>query len=116
MRRIIKKYDHRFIKDGKRIFCTSISVPFSELPEDCDFSGLDVSITNVLYDDCHITIRGFDNNQNIISVEIPPVLKFLLYKAREQGQRVCVDLLTKHNFETDCIKFKKDIGYSNTVT
>ena len=115
MKRIIEKYDHQFIKDGKRIFCTYVTVPFSELPEDCDFSGLDVSIINVLYDDCHIAVTGFDSNQNGISVEIPPTLKFLFYKAREQGQSVCAELLTKHNFETNCIKFKKDIGYSNTV-
>ena len=115
MKRIIEKYDPYFIKDGKRIFCTSVTVPYSELPEDCDFSGLTVTPMNVLYDDCHIRIQGFDNNQNSISVEIPSTLKFLLYKAEEQGQKECFNLIEKFNFETRCIKSKKDIHYSNTV-
>ena len=116
MKRIIEKYDHKFIKDGKRIFCTHIEVPFSEIPDDCDFTGLDVSIINVLYDDCRIKITGFDENQNGFWIEIPNKLKFFLYKAREQGHDSCIELLQKYNYESNCIKHKIEIPYSNKVT
>ena len=115
MKRIIDKYDHRFIKDGKRIFCTFIDVPITELPEDCDFKGLDVTIINVLYDDCRIRIRGFDKNQNALFITIPDYLKFFLYKAARQGQDNCIQLLTKMSYETEGIKFNRPIGYDNTI-
>jgi len=44
MKRIIDKYDHRFIKDGKRLFCTGIDVPIGEIPQDCDLTGFEVTV------------------------------------------------------------------------
>jgi hypothetical protein len=115
MKRIIEKYDHEFIKDGNRICCTYIEIQLSELPEDCDFTGLEVIPINVMYDDCRIKITGFDINQNGFMIKIPNSIKFFLYKAREQGQKCCIELLEKYNYETDCVKNKKEIGYNNTV-
>lgn len=115
MDRIIKKYDHKFVKDGKRVSCTEIEIPLEEIPEDADFSKVYVQVMNVLYDDCHIHIRGFDCNQNIISVKIPKHIKFFLFRSMMSGQDSCIRLLKKQKYENECIKNKKEIGYDNII-
>jgi len=139
MKELVEAYDHNFIKDGKRIFNTIVDVPFSELPENCDFSfdphngkqvlsrqvevdsttntiRLDISVMNVLYDDCLIWIRGFDTHRNCLQIKLPKTIQYFLYQAYNQGLRECIGQLEKMQFENCCTKFKQPIGYSNTVT
>jgi hypothetical protein len=108
MKRIIEKYDSEFIDPaGGRIYNTVVSVPLDEIPLDCDFDGLDVSVTNVIHDDCSILVRGFDKNGNIIKIIIPDTIKFFLYKAFEQGIESDITLLQKRLFEVQHIKAHK---------
>jgi len=115
MKRIIDKYDHEFIKEGERIWCTAIHIPFSEMPEDCDFSCYEVNIINVLYDDCYIRVSKFDKYMNSIIIEIPKCIKELLFKSYYQGTDRCVEILHKLKFEESLVKDKQKIPYDNTV-
>lgn len=115
MKRLIEKYDHKFIKDDKRVWCTAINIPFNELPEDCSFGDYEVNIVNVLYDDCCIRIRKFDNNNNSIIIEIPNWIKEILFKSYNQGTDHCIEILHKLKYEETLVKNKQKIPYDNTV-
>lgn len=115
MKRLIDKYNNEFIKDGKRLWCTAIDIPFSEIPEDCDFSEYDVNIVNVLYDDCYIRVCKFDKYRNSIIIKIPKYIKELFYLSYYQGLDRCVELLHKLKFEEKLVKNKQKIPYANTI-
>lgn len=115
MKRILAANDHQFLKDGNRIFCTYITIPFKDIPNDLDLSGYNVSIKNVLYDDCRIKITGFDANQNGIILEIPKWIKEILFQSHLQSLEASIRLLEKLKYEQACIKDKVKIPYDNII-
>ena len=115
MKEVVEAYDRYFVKDGERIYNTIMNVPFSELPDDCDFTGLTVTVMNVT-SNCHIWISGFDKNQNALQIDIPTSVQRFLFEAYHQGMGECTKTIEKLAYENLCVKFNKPIGYSNTVT
>ena len=125
MKRLIEKYDSQFLKDdGTRGYCRLVTIPFNEIPVDLDFTGYDIQITNLLYDNkydenhhitCRIKVKNFDENQNAIWIEIPKWIQDILFSAYSQGIRRVITGLEKMEYENNAIKKMEPIPYSNTV-
>lgn len=115
MRRVIKANDHKFIKNGRRVSCTAIHVPFNEIPEDCNFSEYETHVINVLCDDCYIRVKDVDVNQNSIIISIPKCIRELLFISHKDGLQSTIKILQKLGYEEEYIKNKQKIPYNNTI-